>query len=104
MFQLEAIRLNAYRRSGFRFSYLRTQSQLEVDLIAEKPGSPAWVIEIKSSPSPDPGEIRKLLDLAADVPEARPAIFCTAEHARIVDGVEVLPWREGLNRMFFEEN
>jgi predicted AAA+ superfamily ATPase len=100
---LEAVRLNAYQRTGFRFSYLRTQSQLEVDLIAERRGSPSWLIEIKSGESPDPVEIRKLLALAADVPKARPAIFCTAKHPRIVDGVEVLPWKDGLERMFFEK-
>jgi predicted AAA+ superfamily ATPase len=98
---LEAIRLNAYTRSSYRFSYLRTQSQLEVDLIAERRGSRTWAIELKSGSTPDPSEIRKLLDLAASIPNARPAFFCTAEQARIVDGVEVLPWREGLERMFF---
>jgi predicted AAA+ superfamily ATPase len=99
---LEAIRLNAYRRADYRFSYLRTQSQLEVDLIAERRGSPTWVIEIKSGTAPDPVDVRKLLDLAGAIPDARPAFFCTAENAKVIDGIEVLPWRQGLERMFFE--
>jgi predicted AAA+ superfamily ATPase len=101
---LEAIRLNAYRRTDFHFSYLRTQSQLEVDLIAERRGSRTWVIEIKAASTPDPSEIRKLVELAASVPRARPAFFCSAEHARIVEGIEILPWREGLELMFFESS
>ena len=99
---LEAIRLNSYLRCGFRFSYLRTQSQMEVDLIAERRGSATWVVEIKSGTDPDPTDLRKLRVLAADIPDARPAIFCAAEHPKIVDDVEVLPWRTGLERMFME--
>lgn len=97
---LEATRLNAYLRKDYQMSYLRTQSQLEVDLIAERKGDPTWVIEIKSSDNPDPNDIRKLLDLAADIPNARPAIFCNAENSRVVEGVEILPWRTGLEKMF----
>lgn len=97
---LETHRLNAYTRSDYRLSYLRTQSQLEVDLIVERRGSPTWVIEIKSSTSPDPTDVRKLKDLSASIPDARPAIFCTADHATVTGGVEVLPWRAGFDRLF----
>lgn len=96
---LEAIRLNSYYRADYRFSYLRTQSQLEVDLVAERKGDRTWVVEIKSSKFPDATEVNKLLNLAKSIPNARPAIFCTCEQRRLIQGVEILPWRDGLARM-----
>lgn len=97
---LEAIRLNSYHRADYRFSYLRTQSQLEVDLIAERKGDRTWVIEIQSTADPDITDVRKLLSIAEAVPNSRPAIFCSTIHDRVVNGVEVLDWREGMKRMF----
>ena len=35
---LECIRLNDYLRKDFKFSYLRTKDDLEIDLIVERPG------------------------------------------------------------------
>lgn len=97
---LEAHRLNSYYRANFRFSYLKTQGELEIDLIAERHGEKTWVIEIKSSPSPAPTQIRKLQKLANAVPNGRPIIWCTTPQPRHVDGVELVSWQDGLKQLF----
>ena len=50
---IELIRLNDYYHKDFRFFYLRTQNQLEIDLIVERPGLPTALIEIKSASQVD---------------------------------------------------
>src|SRR5262249_44098039 len=45
----ECIRLAEYHRHHYRFSYIRTQEDVEIDLVVERPGKPLLCIEIKSS-------------------------------------------------------
>jgi hypothetical protein len=44
---LEAIRLANYFNLDYRFSYLKTKDDAEVDLIVDRPGKPHLFIEIK---------------------------------------------------------
>jgi predicted AAA+ superfamily ATPase len=48
---LELIRLNDYLRTDWRFSYLRTKDDAEIDLVIDRPGAPTVLIEIKSTDS-----------------------------------------------------
>ncbi len=97
---LEASRMNSYLQADYRFSYLRTQSELEVDLIAERRGDRSWVIEIKSAKAVDVVDVRKLKALAEAIPKSRPAVFCDCVEKIVIEGVEVFPWREGISEMF----
>jgi predicted AAA+ superfamily ATPase len=97
---LEAHRLNAYLQSDFKFSYLKTQGQLEIDLIAERRGEPTWAIEIKSAPEVDIVQLRRLKELAAAIPHSRPAIFCTTQQRKLIEGVLVVPWEQGISELF----
>jgi predicted AAA+ superfamily ATPase len=97
---LEAIRLNHYSRLNYRLSYLRTQSQLEVDLIAERKGSKTWVIEIKSGNDVSDVDINKLNALAREIPNAHPVILSTINHPKRVEGVRIIPWKDGLAELF----
>jgi len=97
---LEAHRLNAYLQFDYKFSYLKTQGQLEIDLIAERRGKPTWAIEIKSAAEVDIVDLRRLKELSGAIPNSRPAIFCTAQHPKLIDGVLVMPWEQGINELF----
>jgi predicted AAA+ superfamily ATPase len=97
---LEVHRLNAYRKGDYKFSYLRTHNDAEIDLIAERRGDQTWAIEIKSSEEIDPIDVQKLAALAADIPKCKAAIFCNTTVARTVNGVQILPWKEGVGRLF----
>lgn len=46
---LEIYRLQSYRELDWRFSYLRTKDDAEIDLIIERPNKSTLLIEIKSS-------------------------------------------------------
>jgi predicted AAA+ superfamily ATPase len=97
---LEAHRLNAYLQFDYKFSYLKTQGQLEIDLIVERRGEPTWAIEIKSAAEIDIVELRRLKDLAAAIPHSRPVVFCTAAQRKVIDGVLVIPWEQGIDELF----
>lgn len=48
---LEFIRLNSYLKKSWKFSYLMTKNNVEIDLIIERPGLSRLLIEIKSTNS-----------------------------------------------------
>ncbi len=48
---LEFIRLGSYFQPDYRFSFIRTAGDVEVDLVIERPGKKLLCIEIKSSDS-----------------------------------------------------
>jgi predicted AAA+ superfamily ATPase len=96
---LEFIRLNDYFRKDYRFSYLRTKDDAEIDLIIERPGLPLALIEIKSASQIPDTEIHQLERLARDFKGAEPFMLCQEKHPRKVGTVEVLPWAEGIRRV-----
>lgn len=48
---LEFIRLNSYLKKSWKFSYMMTKNNVEIDLIIERPGLSRLLIEIKSTDS-----------------------------------------------------
>lgn len=46
---IESIRAANYLKNDFRFSYLRTKDNAEIDLIIDRPGLPLALVEIKST-------------------------------------------------------
>lgn len=102
-FILECLRYNDYFRKDYRFSYLRTKDDLEIDLIVERPGKSLVLIEIKSSTHVDEVELRKLLPLKADMEPCELWIASRVKSARkMKDGGLILPWQEVLMRLFSE--
>lgn len=97
---LECKRLNDYHRMDFRFSYLRTKDDLEVDLIVERPGKKTALVEIKSSQNVDLTDLRKLSKIAGDFKNAEAFVFCRESYPRRVEDVSVLPWELGISRLF----
>jgi predicted AAA+ superfamily ATPase len=82
-------------RTDFKFSYYRTSSGLEVDLIAESPSRGVFAIEIKAKDvNIKPKDLRGLESFAEEVPKAR-LICCSLSPRRRKEGnVLILPWRE----------
>jgi len=97
---LEIYRMNSYLQADYKFSYLRTHNDSEIDLIAERKGSETWAIEIKSAQEIDPVRLRQFAQIAGDIPNSKAAIFCDTKVAKRVVGVEILPWKEGIQRLF----
>ncbi len=95
-FVSECFRLNHYYETDFRFSYLRTKDDVEVDLIIERPGEATILLEIKSTDQVDDRHVRNLSRLSSDFPGAELICASQVRHKQITNGIQVLPWEEAL--------
>lgn len=69
-FILQCIALNNYLEKDFRFSYLRTKDDVEVDLIIERPGQSKIFCEIKSTDKIKTEDFIGLRRISKDYPNA----------------------------------
>lgn len=99
-FILECIRLNDYLKKDFKFSYLLTKDNLEIDLIVERPGKKKILIEIKSSSSVDKKEISKMANMKSDLSPCDFWFVCQEKVSRTVDDFLILPWSDALKKLF----
>ncbi|MBI3930373.1 MAG: ATP-binding protein [Armatimonadetes bacterium] len=97
---LEFVRLNAYLRKDFRFSYLRTKDDVEIDLIIDRPGQPLALLEFKSTDRVRPDKLRRFLSISQDFQGAE--AFCLSQDPvpQKIQHVTALSWREGLANIF----
>ncbi len=97
----ECFRLNEYKKKDFRLSYLRTQSDVEVDLVIERPGQPDLLIEIKSSSLIKQADTKSILNISTawDRPcEAQ--IWSQDPNLKTISEIKCLPWIKGLESLF----
>jgi len=80
--------------------YWRTKSGLEVDFVL---GRGEVAIEVKGSSRVDPTEFRGLRAFVEDHRPRRAILVCNERSPRVHHGVEVLPWREFLARLWGRE-
>jgi predicted AAA+ superfamily ATPase len=99
---LEMHRLNSYFSLDYRFSYLQTNNNLEVDIIIERPGLPLAFVEIKSATAVVDSDLSSLQSLKRDYPKSQ--FFCLSQDSRSrqQNGVAVMPWREGIKELGFQ--
>jgi predicted AAA+ superfamily ATPase len=98
---LEMIRLNDYAGTGYRFAYWRTNTGLEVDVILYRNAAePPIAVEIKSGNAPAEQDLKALLAFKKENPKAKMYCFSQAPRARLVHGIRILPWQEGLDTLF----
>lgn len=99
---LEAWRLNEYFETDFKFSYLRTKDDAEIDLIVERPGQPAALIEIKSTTHVTSSDVRTLNSFKGDFTD--PLLLCLSRDpkSKIIGDAQCMEWREGLHVLFGE--
>jgi uncharacterized protein len=98
---VEVQRLNAALELGYRFSYLRTKDDAEIDLIVERGRDAPILIEIKAKEFPTDRDARHLDKLGADMRHAERWIVSLAPRAKKLEGGSfVLPWRDAFTRLF----
>jgi uncharacterized protein len=76
--------------------YWRTVSQLEVDFILNE----ACAIEVKSTERAYGNDLKGLRAIADEKPMRHRILVCREARPRVVDGIEVLPYREFLVRLW----
>ncbi len=97
---LEFIRLASYFQPEYRFSFIRTSGDVEVDLVIERPGKPLLCIEVKSSTSIQEKEISSFVRLTKDIPHCEAWVLSQDPFVKKFDHVTCYPWKQGLGECF----
>ena len=95
----QIVHLSQYRYPDWRFSYLQTGAGVEIDLVIERPGLPAAIIEIKSSERVDERDVRSLARFTGDFPEPLALCISRDQMRMQIDGVLCVHWREALDEL-----
>lgn len=97
----ECFRLNEYFKKDFRLSYLRTQANVEIDIVIERPGMPDLLVEIKSSDLIKEQDIKSLAMVAKDWDrEYEAQVWSLDKSEKKILGIECFPWEQGLKKAF----
>ena len=97
---LECIKLASYCKQEFRFSYLKTKDDAEIDLIVERPGLPLLCIEIKSTDHLREIDIKNFSKLTADIPNCTAICLSKDPATKQYGHVRALPWAMGIKEYF----
>lgn len=98
---LEIFRLINYSGNQFALNYLRTESNVEIDLVVQRPGKALLLVEIKSTTEIQRKHLDHLTGLAADFGEPV-EMLCLSNDPRSKKISDVLcqHWQEGLRHHF----
>lgn len=99
---LEFIRLASYFQPDYRFSFIRTASDVEVDLVIERPAQPLLCIEIKSSDSIRESDISSFRNLTKDIPNSEAIVLSQDRFVKKFDHITSYPWKQGIAEYFPE--
>lgn len=97
---LECIKLADYYQLDFRFSFLKTQSGLEIDLVVDRPGQPHLFIEIKSKSDVTLSDVSTLNELAEEFGNCQAICLSQDKFVKEIGCVTVYPWQEGIKEFF----
>lgn len=92
-----------YHSKEYRFMYLKTKDDAEIDLVVERPGMSTLFIEIKSSQNIQSSQLTSLRALTQDYAQYgnyEALCFSRDPYAKIVDSIHVLPWTQGVIHYF----
>lgn len=98
----ECIRLNTYYQKDYQFSYVRTVSDIEIDLIIERPGQSTLLIEIKSTNHVTEHMLKSLNLMKNEFPEANLLCLSNDPFPKKIEDIDVMPWQQGLRFIFPE--
>ncbi len=94
---MEILAHRSYRELGYGVHYWRTKSGLEVDFVL---GEGEVAVEVKGTSRADISDLRSLRAFSEDQRPRRALLVCNERAPRVVEGIEVLPWREFLARLW----
>lgn len=98
---LECVKLRDAFHLEFRFSYLKTKDDLEVDLVVERPGKKILFIEIKSTSNVTQESLSSFIKLTKDFGECEAICLSDDPLEKMLGHVRVLPWKIGIKRYFW---
>ncbi|MBI2453512.1 ATP-binding protein [Candidatus Peregrinibacteria bacterium] len=98
-FVLEIMREAHYQKKDYTFSFYRTNSGAEVDLIIETPFGKTFALEIKAAENITSSHLTGLKSFLEICPDAKLYCACLEPHRRTIGNVTVLPWQEALEEI-----
>jgi len=99
---LEFICLGSYFYPDYRFSFIRTAGDVEVDLVVERPGRRLLCIEIKSSDTINQIDINAFSKITKDIENCEAIVLSQDRFMKKFDHVICYPWKQGLEECFPE--
>lgn len=97
---LECIRLGSYFEPDYRYSYLRTAGDVEIDLMIERPGKKLLCIEIKSAETISEKDISSFYGITKELPDCEAIVLSQDRFVKQFGHVTCYPWKEGLEACF----
>ena len=99
---LEFVRLGSYFQPDYRFFFIRTTSDVEVDLVVERPSRPLLCIEIKSTDVVKKENLRSFIRITKEIPNCEAIVLSKDRFTKQFDHVTCYPWKLGLEECFPE--
>jgi predicted AAA+ superfamily ATPase len=96
---LEIYRLQSYKELGWRFSYLRTKDDAEIDLIIERPNQPTLLIEIKATDKVSERHTANLNRFVPDFKSAEAVLISNDPVAKRFNLVRCAHWSNWLSEV-----
>jgi predicted AAA+ superfamily ATPase len=97
---MEILAHRSYRELDHPVRFWRTKSGLEVDFVL---GDGETAVEVKGAARADTPDFRSLRAFAEDHRPRRSILVCNEPVPRTAEGIEVLPWRVFLGRLWAGE-
>lgn len=99
---LEFIRLGSYLKPDYRFTFLMTAGDVEIDLVIERPGQLLLCIEIKSSDTINQVDIGSFIQITKDLGDCEAIVLSQDPFIKKFDHVTCYPWKQGIEFCFPE--
>jgi predicted AAA+ superfamily ATPase len=97
---VEIMRLASYFEPEYRFSYIRTPSDVEVDLVIERPGEQTLFIEIKSTEEIDKTDLSAFIRLTKDFGACEAICLSRDCYCKKIEHVTSYFWQDGIKHIF----
>jgi len=98
----QCIQLASYRHRNYRFTYLATKDDAEIDLVVERPGQKILFIEIKSTTMVERRHLSTLKTLAHDFGDCEVICLSRDQYIKNIDDIRIYPWEVGIKKYFFD--
>lgn len=98
----EIVHLNASLHLDFQLGYIRTNRDVEIDLVIQRPGKPLALIEIKSTHQIREEDAHALKLFLNDFPEAEFYLLSRDPIPQALGKIQMLPWFSGIEKLVNE--
>jgi predicted AAA+ superfamily ATPase len=99
---LECVRLASYYFPEYRFSYIKTKDDVDVDLVVDRPGEKLLCIEIKSSDNVREEKLSSFANLVKDIHNSEAICISQELCAKKIGEITVLPWQVAITKYFIK--